>query len=325
MKISPLVSVITPMFNSEKYIGQTIRSVLNQTYDNWEMIIVDDSSTDDSRKLVKKYSDKDKRIKLIELESNFGGPARPRNIGIKHSEGEYIAFLDSDDLWIKEKLRDQVDFLQCRRYEWSYCLDLAVFGDTLEEYPNKARLEGKHCDEVGEKLFENNFIACSSTLIHKSVFDELGLFNENRDCIFAEDWEMWLRIAYKYPVGFLPKFLVLYRIHDNNNSVNRIDLNRFVRNRYVIDLCMERDAMFYARSYKTSINNHILPLLRYFVKNDMKYESNVIIGYLDKRRFFSIRYFIYKYIRHINYSVMRKLLLLYRIMRNPSKIFNLCR
>src|SRR5699024_9770943 len=99
----PMISVITPAYNSEVYIQETIQSVLNQTYSDWEMIIVDDRSKDNTVRLIKEMQDKDSRIRLIELEKNSGS-AVARNTAIEHSKGRYIAFLDSDDGWYPEKL-----------------------------------------------------------------------------------------------------------------------------------------------------------------------------------------------------------------------------
>ena len=104
------VSVITPMYNCEKFISETIESVLNQTYTNWEMIIIDDCSTDKSKQIVKQYIERDKRIRLIALNENSGA-AVARNKGIEVSSGRFIAFLDGDDLWEPNKLEKQIKFM----------------------------------------------------------------------------------------------------------------------------------------------------------------------------------------------------------------------
>lgn len=103
MKNKPLISIITPIFNGEKYILETIQSVLDQTYTNWEMMIVDNKSTDNSIEVIKTVCDD--RIKIIHLEYNSGGPARPRNVGLDNAKGEYIAFLDADDVWLPASLK----------------------------------------------------------------------------------------------------------------------------------------------------------------------------------------------------------------------------
>src|SRR5690606_29758634 len=109
--IKGLVSIITPLHNGERFIAETVESVLSQTYLDWEMIIVDDYSQDEGVKIVKSYARKDFRIKLIQNKVNQG-PAVCRNTAIRESKGEYIAFLDSDDLWTKDKLERQVTFME---------------------------------------------------------------------------------------------------------------------------------------------------------------------------------------------------------------------
>ena len=108
--MEPLVSIITPVYNSEEFLEETILSVLDQTYENWELILIDDCSKDDSYKIIDKYLRKDKRIKYLKNKKN-SGPAITRNNGINISKGKYIAFLDSDDLWYKDKLKNQINFM----------------------------------------------------------------------------------------------------------------------------------------------------------------------------------------------------------------------
>lgn len=108
--MEPLVSIITPVYNAQDYLEESILSVLNQTYENWELILIDDCSTDKSYKIIEKYLKQDKRIKYLKNEKN-SGPAITRNNGIENSKGDYIAFLDSDDLWKEEKLMNQINFM----------------------------------------------------------------------------------------------------------------------------------------------------------------------------------------------------------------------
>ena len=110
-EMDELVSIITPAYNSEKYIAETIESVLNQTYKNWEMIIIDDCSTDKTSKLVNDYILADSRIKLVSLNKN-GGVSNARNIGLSKARGAFVAFLDSDDIWVKNKLETQILFMK---------------------------------------------------------------------------------------------------------------------------------------------------------------------------------------------------------------------
>lgn len=117
--MQPLISIITPNYNCEKFISQTIESVLAQTYPNWEMLIVDDCSTDNSYQIALEYSQKDSRIKVYQNEKNSGA-AVSRNKAIELSQGEYLAFLDSDDLWLPEKLEKQLRFMEENDCDFSY-------------------------------------------------------------------------------------------------------------------------------------------------------------------------------------------------------------
>src|SRR5699024_7716859 len=119
MQTNPLISVITPAYNAEKFIHETIESVLAQTYTNWEMIIVDDCSSDKTADIVKSYEQEDSRIKLFQLEQNSGS-AVARNTAMRNAGGKYIAFLDSDNLWYPEKLDKQLHFMQEKNIAFSF-------------------------------------------------------------------------------------------------------------------------------------------------------------------------------------------------------------
>jgi len=116
----PLVSVITPVYNCEKYLAQTIESVINQTYENWEMILADDCSPDNSAEIIKKYSEKDPRIKYVKLPEN-GGAAKARNKALEVSQGRYIAYLDADDIWLPKKLERQLAFMEENDVQFTCC------------------------------------------------------------------------------------------------------------------------------------------------------------------------------------------------------------
>ena len=115
----PLVSIITPNFNTEKFVAKTIESVLKQTYDNWEMIIVDDASTDKSVEIIKKYASNEPRIHLIQLDKN-NGQGNARNIATKFASGDYIAFLDSDDIWHPDKITIHIRFMLEKNADFSH-------------------------------------------------------------------------------------------------------------------------------------------------------------------------------------------------------------
>lgn len=214
-----LVTVIIPLYNAEKYISETIKSVINQTYQNWEMIVVDDCSTDSSRDIVKNFEDQDSRIKLIQSTVNFGGPALPRNIGIENAKGTYIAFLDADDVWMPHKIEEQLNFVVTNNINFtsSYCY-LIDDNNSLLHLSKKSSLYYKTISKKSiQDVIKNSFIITSSVFIEKEL---LVKFNEEKNFIAVEDFDMWLRVLankkakYKYQEQKLLK----YRVLDNSAS-----------------------------------------------------------------------------------------------------------
>lgn len=165
------VSIITPLYNSEKFLQNTIESVLNQTYRNWEWIIVDDCSTDSSKKIIEKYTCKDKRIKYFLLESNSGA-AVARNFGLRNSKGRFIAYLDSDDLWDQEKLEEQVEFMCKYNYEFT-CTDYEV----IDEEGNLKNKIVHMPHEINYNLYlRNTIIQTVGVMIDISIIDKELLY-----------------------------------------------------------------------------------------------------------------------------------------------------
>ncbi len=213
------------MYNSEKYIGNTIKSVINQTYKNWELIIVDDCSTDRSISIVKKYVGQDKRINLIKTKRNFGGPARARNIGINLSKGNHIAFLDSDDIWFKNKLdicmknfHSEVDLL---------FHDFKKFGKV--SFFEKKIIRGKKLNSPITKnlLLKDNVIINSSVIVRKELIEKVGFISEENSMIAAEDYNLWLKIStVTENFLYIPKVLGKYFIGENNISNKDMSLCR---------------------------------------------------------------------------------------------------
>ena len=209
-----LVSIITPLYNAEKFIAKTIESVLSQTHTNWEMIIVDDCSTDNSVKIVKKYIQKDKRIKLIELEKQ-GGPALVRNKAIEESKGRYIAFLDSDDLWVDEKLEKQIDMMQSDNLAFTY----AAYGLINEKGNNIGQFNVKK--EISyDSLLKTCSIGCLTVMYD---VDKVGKVYMLPSLNKGEDYTLWLKIMkqIKQTKGILEP-LAYYRIHENSISRNKL-------------------------------------------------------------------------------------------------------
>jgi glycosyltransferase involved in cell wall biosynthesis len=208
--VKPKVSVIIPAFNSEKYIAEAIESVLAQTYRGYEIIVVDDGSTDNTLQLLKQY---DSRVKVLTKPN--GGPASARNLAIKNSNGEYLAFLDSDDLWMKEKLEEQLAFLE-KHPEVGL-----TFGEMLifEEKGGKRIIQSKvgyTRDPTFRQLLFGNYIPNSTVVIRRKCVDKVGLLNESKELIAVEDHEYWMRIARSFPLAGIPNPLAYYRIRNGN-------------------------------------------------------------------------------------------------------------
>ena len=213
----PLVSIITPLYNSEKFIAETIESVLAQTYKNWEMIIVNDCSKDNGASIVEKYVGKDKRIKLFNNERNMG-VSFTRNRAIDLAQGKYIAFLDSDDLWHKEKLKKQIGMMEEKNISLSYT--------AYTKINENGSLRGKI--EVPEKvnykgLLKGNIMGCLTVVARKDILKD-SKFKQTKQ----EDYILWLELLKKinFSCG-LQESLAFYRVLDNSRSSNKVDLVKF--------------------------------------------------------------------------------------------------
>ncbi|GAA0556667.1 glycosyltransferase family 2 protein [Halomonas salifodinae] len=187
----PKVSVITPAYNAENLISRTIESVIDQTFSDWEMIVVDDCSSDSTSKVVEAWARKDSRIQLKTLNKNFGGPAGPRNIGVQAARGDYIAFLDADDIWHPRKLEVQIkvafqcesDFVCSKMKDFS-SEDEVAFSDVASY----------NLDKIS--FFQQSFrarIPTSSVLVRKELVT-LHPFREEIAYKAVEDYHCWLRI-----------------------------------------------------------------------------------------------------------------------------------
>jgi len=201
----PLISVIVPAYNAEKTILETIESVRHQTFSDFELIVINDGSTDRTLELLDTI--KDDRLKIFSYEN--GGNSVARNRGITHSVGEYISFIDADDLWTPEKLEMQLDALQRHpkagvAYSWTVLIDEE--GEFLFAQ-DPLYFEGN----VYPNLLVDCFIASGSNiLINRQTVESVGIFDTN--LIIAADWEYYMRLASKWPFAVVPKYQVLYRL-----------------------------------------------------------------------------------------------------------------
>lgn len=221
MSADPKVSVIVPVFNGEKYIGAALQSVLSQDYANLEVVVVNDGSTDASLKEIGPFRD---LPNIMYIEQTNRGVAAARNTGLAHATGEFVAFLDQDDLWLPHKIKLQVEYLMSHPEVALVHSDYSAIDSTgspahLYRSPRwPTNVEGR----CFKDLFIRNRLALLTVMVRNAYLDRVGRFNEKLSS--ADDYELWLRLAWHYPFGYLPECLALYRLHDSNASSNKLNM-----------------------------------------------------------------------------------------------------
>lgn len=209
----PKVTVVTPSHNSSRYIEETIRSVRAQTFSDWEQIIVDDCSTDNTRDIVRKIAQDDPRIKLIELSENTG-PANARNVAIRAARGRYIAFLDSDDKWYEEKLERQLEFMEAGGIAFSYTSYVVI-----DESGKKAGTRSVPETLVYTDLLKQCKIGCLTAIYDTSAFGkvEMPLIRKRQDL------GLWLKLLKTVDSAHgLTEQLASYRQRSDSVSANKL-------------------------------------------------------------------------------------------------------
>ena len=213
MSMRPLVSIITPTYNCAQFIGETIKSVQGQTYPNWEMIIVDDCSTDNTREIVCAYSAKDARIRYHVLEKNSGA-AVARTTAMQAAQGSYMAFLDSDDIWYPEKLEKQLAFMQQTGHAFT-CT-------SYEQMTEDANLLGRVIKSIEKTSYNRLLLDCpvgNSTVMYN--VERMGKFRVP-NIRKRNDDALWLAMLKKEPyIWGMPEVLMKYRIRKNSISSNK--------------------------------------------------------------------------------------------------------
>lgn len=207
------ISVVLPTYNSLNYLPDAVNSVIHQTYTDWELIIVNDGSSDNTDEWVSQQSDP--RIILISQENQ--GKSAARNTGIERATSEYIAFLDADDYWEPTKLEKQIQCIETKPeiglvYTWTALAD--------EHCQPTGRVISSHAEgQIWKEIVQTNIVACGSTpLIRRECFETVGGFAAGLP--LAQDWDMWIRIAARYPFAAVKEPLVRYRQHGKNTSKN---------------------------------------------------------------------------------------------------------
>ncbi len=238
----PLISVVIPCYNSRRFILHTLSSVFSQKGIDMEVIVVDNGSSDGTIEEVKRHFPS-----VALLHQSIPGASAARNMGLFHSQGEYVAFLDADDLWAPEKLKIQLRYLPC---DFLYT-DAQIFGEGDAVGKRRGEIHSCPSGKVLEELLLNNFITTSSVLIKRDILIKEGGFDESFYAI--EDWELWLRIAKDREITFIPLPLVLYRLHPHSLSADR-DKNLFYSLR-VLDKFFSSNGDFSARIKRKAYRN----------------------------------------------------------------------
>jgi glycosyltransferase involved in cell wall biosynthesis len=222
-----MISVVIPLYNKEKSIRATLESVRAQSYADWECIVVDDGSTDNSREVAEQFKILDFRFKI--LSKLNGGVCSARNRGIEEAKGEYIALLDGDDQWDKDYLTEQVKMI----HDFP---EAAMWGINFAEL-NKGKLIRKLETDLPdgyrgyvERYFQrpkriSDLFCSSSVVIRREAFDKVGMFDERIK--YSEDSDMWFRIIANYPVAFYDKYMVWYLYDAENRAMNRTRLLKY--------------------------------------------------------------------------------------------------
>ena len=216
MKDHGLVSVIMPAYNAEAFIAEAIRSVIQQTYQNWELLVIDDASSDSTLKIIQKYSEKDKRIKIFKNSDNQG-THKARNKGIKAAEGDFIAFLDADDQWKPEKLLKQLEILSSDNISAcfsSYDL-ISENGQFLEK-----RVEALPVLTY-EKLLKANYVGNLTGIYSVKDLGKIYCPNIRK----RQDWALWLKVIEEGgPMEGIQDSLAIYRVRKNSISTNKLEM-----------------------------------------------------------------------------------------------------
>ncbi|MDI9636676.1 glycosyltransferase [Kamptonema cortianum] len=211
----PRVSILLTCYNHIDYLPVCLKSVFDQSFQDFEVIALDDGSTDGTREWLQQYAD---RVKLVFNETNLGTYGT-LNVGLQHATGEFIAVLNDDDVWVPNKLERQVEMMDAEPLVGLVHTDghfIDGTGCLMEGSPLGFEFPRTETGDVLLALVYANKIIASAALVRRACFDELGGFNE--DYFGSGDWEMWYRVAEKWKVGYVAEPLTMYRVHGANAS-----------------------------------------------------------------------------------------------------------
>ena len=211
-----MVSIIMPCFNSEKYIASAIESVIVQTYTDWELLITDDCSTDNTISIVDKYIQADRRIKLFQTSRNSGHPSEPRNISLNNALGEYLAFLDSDDMWLPGKLEEQIAFIKLNK-----CLLVSSYSEFVDSDGKSLGIISRFKKVAGYRDMLKGYQLSSPTIFCSASLKPILYFPE----LPKEDYIAWLKVLQTGVLIYNTQTVnAYYRVHDSSRSRNKCSM-----------------------------------------------------------------------------------------------------
>lgn len=273
--MKPLVSIIIPTYNDLDYVTQAVESALCQNYRNTEIIVIDDGSTDNTREVLRGYE-----IKYIYQENK--GLSGARNTGLKSAQGRYITLLDADDLYHKDRIKNQVEFLE-NNPGYDFCYS-GVWHFKDGEFGKFLKLKYKyHSGDIFKQLLKKNFIAPSSIIFRREVIDKIGYFDESYRC--TEDFDFWLRAAWAgYRFYHLDKALTYLRIRQKEASLGGRVYKYKLQLNFIRSLRKIRDQMNEAEREKHKIDKYIFfHTAILLLANILESERPRIIKYLISR------------------------------------------
>lgn len=299
---SPAVSVVIAAYNASRWIAKTLDSVLAQTFRDFEVVVVDDGSTDETPNVIAGYG-----TKVRYLHKENGGAASARNVGIRAARGSYIAFLDADDLWLSEKLQLQMQlFSKYPALAWVYS-DAEVFEgqSVLYKVSQRSKL---HAGDILRPLLLQDFIPSPTPLIRREVFDTVGYFDESPLLRIGEDWNMWLRIAAKYHVEFVDQPLARIRTHATSMT-GSMDLQYAFRSKLtIIENAIARDPERLSDLRERAIANLYTATGEWMLKREDPIGARRMFAYANRLYHYEARIFVYWILTFFPRSFLRWLI-----------------
>lgn len=343
------VSVLIPLYNHEKFISHAIESVLNQSFPDFELIIIDDCSTDNSAQIIKKYSQKDDRINVFFNKKNLG-VAKTRNKLIRKAKGKFIAFMDSDDIWYKTKLEKQLYWLKKNEnlVVWTEGELINSKGEYLSQTFSEKHnsLNKKKSGNIFNELLKGNFLFFSSIIVKRQNIKNLRL---NKNLRLLDDYQFIVDLSIKYDFKFINKPLVKYRIHNTNlikSDFNRllkelvIIYNYFLKNyidniprniKWILSI-INFEILFFKERYKFAVK-YLFQIIKIKPKNFLNLllcinyilqKNNIINFFLEKKAInFRIALLLKKLLFYLLALIRKKKLDQLRVLQRKSNSNNL--